>query len=111
MKISNDVGQQDSAAHLVPASVIAIWLSGLESTSIDNGAGGPDNCDDFLLKAGVNSFMRCLSDGLSLDIMMIVQRRALAWLYDFAFSRDKGRGHNTAITKRPNTTDIDMTLT
>jgi len=30
------------AAHLVPASVIAIWLSELESTSIDNGVGGRD---------------------------------------------------------------------
>jgi len=37
-----NVGQQDSAAHLVPASVVAIWLSGLESTSIDNGVGRPE---------------------------------------------------------------------
>lgn len=71
------VEQNNSMNHLVLAFV-AMWLSEFESKSIDDDVGEPFKLlNNFLLKDGATSSMRCLLGGpsLSFDVMMMVRLR------------------------------------
>ena len=68
--------EQDSITHLVPVSVDAIWLSGLDSRSIDASVGGRDKPDNLPLNHLPTVCMRLFLDGLSLDMMMRVKRES-----------------------------------
>jgi hypothetical protein len=82
-----NVRPQDSVTHLLPAAVIAIYLSELESMSIDDAVGGRDKWreENFLLKYWAILSLRLSLDGFSFDVMIVVEK-AVQWLYELVFA-------------------------